>query len=211
MVEAICDLTHDRLVFDYQRARPMRTALEAYEEGTGVCRDFTHLAISLCRAMNIPARYVNGYLGDIGVPPDPAPMDFNAWFEVYVGGKWQTFDARHNSPPHWKNCHCPRPRCQRRAHDPHVWSACVDGVPGDYRRGKAISTGQRGLDHSARSQKLAISCEDKSPSLTARRQARSVVWKRRMTKRVSHPRRSHHMVRLRSSRQSFGNWGDECP
>jgi transglutaminase-like putative cysteine protease len=96
MVEAICDFAHDRLVFDYQRARPTRTALEAYEERTGVCRDFTHLAIALCRAMNIPARYVNGYLGDIGVPPDPAPMDFNAWFEVYVGGKWQTFDARHN-------------------------------------------------------------------------------------------------------------------
>jgi transglutaminase-like putative cysteine protease len=96
MVQAICDFTHERLMFDYQRARSTRTALQAYQERTGVCRDFTHLAITLCRAMNIPARYVNGYLGDIGVPPDPAPMDFNAWFEVYLGGKWYTFDARHN-------------------------------------------------------------------------------------------------------------------
>jgi transglutaminase-like putative cysteine protease len=96
MVQAICDFTHERLEFDYQRARSTRTALQAYQERTGVCRDFTHLAITLCRAMNIPARYVNGYLGDIGVPPDPAPMDFNAWFEVYLGGKWYTFDARHN-------------------------------------------------------------------------------------------------------------------
>jgi transglutaminase-like putative cysteine protease len=68
------------------------------EEGTGVCRDFTHLAIALCRCMNIPARFCNGYLGDIGVPPDPAPMDFNAWFEAYLGGRWFTFDARHNQP-----------------------------------------------------------------------------------------------------------------
>jgi len=96
MVQAICDFTHERLVFDYQRARSTRTALQAYQERTGVCRDFTHLAIALCRALNIPARYVNGYLGDIGVPPDPAPMDFNAWFEVYLGGQWFTYDARHN-------------------------------------------------------------------------------------------------------------------
>jgi transglutaminase-like putative cysteine protease len=96
MVQAICDFTHNRLTFDYQQARATRTALEAYEERVGVCRDFTHLAMTLCRCMNIPARYVNGYLGDIGVPPDPAPMDFNAWFEVYLGGRWLTFDARHN-------------------------------------------------------------------------------------------------------------------
>ena len=96
MVEGICDFVHHRLVFDYQRARSTRTALEAYEEGTGVCRDFTHLAVALCRCMNIPARYVNGYLGDIGVLPDPAAMDFNAWFEAYLGGQWFTFDPRHN-------------------------------------------------------------------------------------------------------------------
>jgi len=97
MVQSICDFTHDRLSFDYKQARSTRTALEAYEEKVGVCRDFTHLAVTLCRCMNIPARYVNGYLGDIGVPPDPAPMDFNAWFEVYLDGAWFTFDARHNT------------------------------------------------------------------------------------------------------------------
>jgi len=96
MVQAICDFTHDSMTFDYKQARPTRTALEAYEERVAVCRDFTHLAITLCRCMNIPARYVNGYLGDIGVPADPAPMDFNAWFEVYLADTWFTFDARHN-------------------------------------------------------------------------------------------------------------------
>jgi transglutaminase-like putative cysteine protease len=97
MVQAICDFTHERLTFDYQQARATRTAFEAYEERVGVCRDFTHLAVTICRCMNIPARYVNGYLGDIGVPPDPAPMDFNAWFEVYLAGRWFTFDARHKA------------------------------------------------------------------------------------------------------------------
>jgi transglutaminase-like putative cysteine protease len=96
LIQAICDYAHDRLTFDYQQARSTRTAFEANEERVGVCRDFAHLAIALTRAMNIPARYVNGYLGDIGVPRDPAPMDFNAWFEVYLGGRWFTFDARHN-------------------------------------------------------------------------------------------------------------------
>ena len=96
LVQAVCDFVHDHIRFDYKLARATRTALEAHEERVGVCRDFTHLAITLCRCLNIPARYVNGYLGDIGVPADPAPMDFNAWFEVYLGGKWWTFDARHN-------------------------------------------------------------------------------------------------------------------
>jgi transglutaminase-like putative cysteine protease len=97
-VQAICDFVHQHLRFDYQRARANRTALEAFREGTGVCRDFTHLAVTLCRCMNIPARYVTGYLGDIGVPPVPYPMDFSAWFEVYLGDRWHTFDARHNRP-----------------------------------------------------------------------------------------------------------------
>ena len=96
MVQAICDFAHERLTFDYTQARSTRTAVEAYEEKVGVCRDFTHLAVTLCRCMNIPARYVNGYLGDIGVPPNPSPMDFNAWFEVYLEGGWFAFDARHN-------------------------------------------------------------------------------------------------------------------
>ncbi|WP_395319521.1 transglutaminase family protein [Variovorax sp. UC74_104] len=97
-VQAICDFVHRHLRFDYGNARPTRTALEGFREGTGVCRDFTHLAITLCRAMNVPARYVTGYLGDIGVPPAPYPMDFSAWFEVYLGERWHTFDARHNTP-----------------------------------------------------------------------------------------------------------------
>ena len=97
-VQAIFDFVHNHLEFGYPHARPTRTAAEGLEERLGVCRDFTHLSIALCRAMNIPARYCNGYLGDIGVPPDPAPMDFNAWTEVYLDGRWYTFDARHNMP-----------------------------------------------------------------------------------------------------------------
>ena len=95
-VQAICDFVHDRLSFNYKTARPTRTALDAFHEREGVCRDFTHLAITLCRCMNIPARYTTGYLGDIGVAPLPDPMDFSAWFEVYLGARWYTFDARHN-------------------------------------------------------------------------------------------------------------------
>ena len=95
-VQAICDFVHERLSFNYKTARPTRTALDAFREREGVCRDFTHLAITLCRCMNIPARYTTGYLGDIGVPPLPDPMDFSAWFEVYLGERWYTFDARHN-------------------------------------------------------------------------------------------------------------------
>ena len=97
-VQAISDFVHNRLSFSYGYARATRTAAQAYEERVGVCRDFAHLAITLCRCMNIPARYVNGYLGDIGVPADPAPMDFSACMEVYMGGRWWTLDPRHNSP-----------------------------------------------------------------------------------------------------------------
>ena len=95
-VQAICDFVHGHLQFDYQQARRDRTALDAFREQAGVCRDFTHLAITLCRCLNIPARYATGYLGDIGVPPVPDPMDFSAWFEVFLQGRWYTFDARHN-------------------------------------------------------------------------------------------------------------------
>jgi transglutaminase-like putative cysteine protease len=95
-VQAICDFVHNQITFGYNYARSSRTAYEAYQERVGVCRDFAHLAVTLCRAMNIPARYCTGYLGDIGVPRDPAPMDFSAWFEVYLGNHWHTFDARHN-------------------------------------------------------------------------------------------------------------------
>lgn len=97
-VQGICDFVHAHLRFDYGSARPTRTAGDAFRERIGVCRDFTHLAVALCRCMNIPARYVTGYLGDIGVPAVPYPMDFSAWFEVYLGGRWHTFDARHNQP-----------------------------------------------------------------------------------------------------------------
>jgi transglutaminase-like putative cysteine protease len=97
-VQAICDYVHDRLEFGYHHARCDRTASEGHAERRGVCRDFAHLAVTLCRCMNIPARYCTGYLGDIGVPRDPAPMDFSAWFEAYLGGRWFTFDARHNHP-----------------------------------------------------------------------------------------------------------------
>jgi transglutaminase-like putative cysteine protease len=97
-VQAICDYAHERISFGYQHARRDRTASEGHEERVGVCRDFAHLAVTLCRCMNIPARYCTGYLGDIGVPIDPAPMDFSAWFEVYLDGRWFTLDARHNHP-----------------------------------------------------------------------------------------------------------------
>jgi transglutaminase-like putative cysteine protease len=97
-VQAICDWIHDKVTFSYPQARQTRTALDVYTERVGVCRDFQHLAITFCRALNMPARYVTGYLGDIGIPPVPYPMDFSAWFEVFLDGRWWTFDARHNTP-----------------------------------------------------------------------------------------------------------------
>jgi transglutaminase-like putative cysteine protease len=95
-VQAICDFAHRHLQFGYHFARPSKTAWQAYTEQQGVCRDFAHLAITLCRCLNIPARYCTGYLGDIGVPPADAPMDFAGWFEAYLGGSWHTFDPRNN-------------------------------------------------------------------------------------------------------------------
>jgi len=97
-VQAICDWVHANVTFGYQYARPTKTAVDVSNERQGVCRDFQHLAITLCRAMHIPARYVTGYLGDIGIPPSPSPMDFSAWFQAYLGGRWWSFDARHNKP-----------------------------------------------------------------------------------------------------------------
>jgi transglutaminase-like putative cysteine protease len=98
LVQAICDFVHGHLVFGYEHARPTRSAWDAFVEKRGVCRDFAHLAVTLCRCMNVPARYCTGYLGDVGVPPAAEPMDFSAWFEVYLGDRWYTFDARHNEP-----------------------------------------------------------------------------------------------------------------
>jgi transglutaminase-like putative cysteine protease len=97
-VQAICDYVHNHIVFNYQDARPTKTAWEAFQERRGVCRDFAHLAIAFCRCMNIPARYCTGYLGDIGTPPPYGVMDFAAWIEVYLGGGWHTFDPRNNVP-----------------------------------------------------------------------------------------------------------------
>jgi transglutaminase-like putative cysteine protease len=97
-VQAVCDYVHGLIRFDYLQARSTRSAFEAHAERVGVCRDFAHLAITLCRCLNIPARYCTGYLGDIGVPAVPSPMDFSAWFEVYLGNAWHVMDARHNVP-----------------------------------------------------------------------------------------------------------------
>jgi transglutaminase-like putative cysteine protease len=97
-VQAICDWVHSKVNFGYQYARPTKTALDVFSERFGVCRDFQHLAVTLCRALHIPARYATGYLGDIRVPAAPSPMDFSAWFEVYLEDRWWTFDARYNCP-----------------------------------------------------------------------------------------------------------------
>jgi len=97
-VQAVCDFVHQHITFGYDYARPTKTAWQVYHERQGVCRDFAHLAVTLCRALNIPARYCTGYISDVGLPPPYSPMDFAAWFEAYVGGCWQTFDARNNAP-----------------------------------------------------------------------------------------------------------------
>ncbi|MGE0571458.1 MAG: transglutaminase family protein [Dehalococcoidia bacterium] len=98
LVQAICDYVHNRITFGYQHADPTMSAWEAHNRGLGVCRDYAHLAIALCRCMNIPARYCTGYLGDMGTAPPYGPGDFAAWFEAYLGGRWYTFDPRNNVP-----------------------------------------------------------------------------------------------------------------
>jgi transglutaminase-like putative cysteine protease len=97
-VAAICSFVHNHITFGYQHAHHMKSAHDVYEQRTGVCRDFAHLALTFCRAMGIPARYCTGYMGDIGIPYDPDPMDFSGWFEAWLSGRWYTFDARHNHP-----------------------------------------------------------------------------------------------------------------
>jgi transglutaminase-like putative cysteine protease len=96
--QAITAFVHNHITFGYHHAHHMKSAHDVYQQRAGVCRDFAHLALTFCRCMGIPARYCTGYLGDIGVPPDPAPMDFSGWFEVYLSGRWHTLDARHNKP-----------------------------------------------------------------------------------------------------------------
>lgn len=95
-VQAICDFVHNHISFGYEHARPTRTAAEAYAERIGVCRDYAHLAVAFCRAMNIPTRYCTGYISDVGLPPPYAPMDLAAWIEVYLSGRWFVFDPRNN-------------------------------------------------------------------------------------------------------------------
>lgn len=97
-VQAICDFVHHHITFGYEHARATRTAREVFHERTGVCRDYAHLAVAFCRCLNIPARYCTGYLSDIGLPPPYSAMDFAAWFEAYLGGRWYTFDPRNNVP-----------------------------------------------------------------------------------------------------------------
>ncbi|NKE60711.1 transglutaminase family protein [Lentzea sp. PSKA42] len=97
-VREICQYVHDYLAFSYGGSTPLSTAVDVNISGVGVCRDFAHLAISFCRALNIPARYAFGYLPDLDVPPDGAPMDFAAWMEVWLGDRWWTFDPRNNRP-----------------------------------------------------------------------------------------------------------------
>jgi transglutaminase-like putative cysteine protease len=97
-VQTICDYVHDHITFGYEHSRATRTAVEAFEEKHGVCRDYAHLALTFCRCLNIPARYCTGYISDIGLPPPHAPQDFAAWIEVFLGGRWHTFDPRNNDP-----------------------------------------------------------------------------------------------------------------
>jgi transglutaminase-like putative cysteine protease len=97
-VQAICDFVHQHITFGYEYASPTKTAWEVFNDRRGVCRDYAHLAITLCRCMNIPARYCTGYLGDIGLPPPYGPMDFAGWFEAFLDGSWHTFDPRNNQP-----------------------------------------------------------------------------------------------------------------
>lgn len=97
-VQAICDFVHGHIRFGYGLSSPTKTAFQVFHDREGVCRDFAHLAVAFCRCMNIPARYCTGYLGDIGVPPPYAPMDFAAWFEAYLGDGWYVFDPRNNTP-----------------------------------------------------------------------------------------------------------------
>ena len=98
LVQEVVAFTHNRITFDYQSARPTKTAWDAFEERIGVCRDYAHLAIALCRCMNVPARYCTGYMGDMDLPELVGDMDFSAWFEAYLDGNWYVFDARHNRP-----------------------------------------------------------------------------------------------------------------
>ena len=141
-VQAICDFVHDHIKFDYMQARSTRTAFEAYHERVGVCRDFAHLALTFCRCLNIPARYVNGHLGDIGVPVVD-PMDFSAWIEVYLEGEWHTFDPRNNVPTDRQDRYCTRSRRHRHTAHQLVRTPCSERVSGLDLRGSRSSLDAR--------------------------------------------------------------------
>jgi transglutaminase-like putative cysteine protease len=98
LVQNICDFVHRHIRFGYEYANPTKTAWDVFHQGTGVCRDYAHLAVAFCRCLNVPARYCTGYLSDIGIPPPHEAMDFAAWFEAYLDGRWWTFDPRNNAP-----------------------------------------------------------------------------------------------------------------
>ena len=142
-VQAIVDFVHNHVTFGYQHAHHMKSAHDVYEQRAGVCRDFAHLALTFCRCMNIPARYCTGYLGDIGVPRDPAPMDFSGWFQVYLSGQWYTFDARHNVPAHRPHPDGHRPRRRRRRADHELRPDGSGEVFRHQRRGRAGLTSLR--------------------------------------------------------------------
>jgi len=133
-VQGVCDFVHGHLRFDYGRARPMRTAAAAMNEQVGACRDFTHPAVTAGRRLNIPTRYCNGYLGDIGVPPDPAPMDFNAWSEAY-----RRAVVHVRCPPQhavdWTHPGRSRTRRHGHTHAPHVRPSLPSRVPSHYQGG----------------------------------------------------------------------------
>ena len=146
-VQAIVDFVHGHLTWVAGASNPWTTAADAYRAGQGVCRDYAHLAITFCRALNIPARYVFGYIPDIDAPPPTEPMDFAAWFEVYLDGRWHTFDARNNTPAGRSRRRRARSRRGRRRADHVVRPAHADRLPGPRRGARAR---RRGLTPSVR-------------------------------------------------------------
>ena len=155
-VQAICAFVHQHLRFDYQLASSTRSAWDGYNERVGVCRDFAHLALTFTRCLNIPARYCTGYMGDIGIPPDGMPMDFSGWFEAYLGGRWYTFDARHNRPRIGRVPIAYGRDCRRCRHQQHLRPQPPDRLPGLDRRSARRRAGG-GANGSARAELRGMS------------------------------------------------------
>jgi transglutaminase-like putative cysteine protease len=141
-VQAVCDFVHRHVTFGYEHSRATRTAAETYFEGVGVCRDYTHLAVAFCRALNVPTRYCTGYVSDIGQPPPYAPMDFAAWMEVFLGGRWHLRPAQQHAADR-AGADRARPRRRRRAAHPHLRAEHAERLPGLDRRGRGLSGGFR--------------------------------------------------------------------